>query len=75
MEIGEHARRKIADEHVAQRAAAQRGEHRHQQHAENIRSPIHRDHRAGHGKSGRSDSLAKAENSVDIGHFLFLKTF
>ena len=68
MEIGKHARREIADEHIAQRAAAQRGEHGHQQHAENIRPLIHGDHCAGHGKGCRSDSLADTENSVDIGH-------
>ena len=55
---------------MVQPACYARGQHEHL-----MERPIHRDHRAGHGKSCRSDSLAKAENSVDIGHFLFLKTF
>ena len=68
MEMGEHAGRKVADDHIAQRAAAQRRDDGKKQHAEKIRSLVDGHHRAGDGKRRCTYPFADLKDKIQVGH-------
>ena len=68
MEVGKHPRREVTNQHIAERSSAQCRKDRHQQNAEDIRSLVNGNHRAGNSEGRRADGFTELKDCVKIIH-------